>query len=402
MKAVYDASAFNVSESNSRHAAGSADGMLHAPAALPPQAASSTILELEEIKVTPVIDDARKEPFYKIHKSKCNSWMCPECRLKKGLTLKKALLKKSVLFKEPRLYTITVNRNWFKNPADAYKYVMEKKFIARLLTKELKIKQWIWVLEAQENQGDGWPHWHILIDVAVLSGKWYNKNTKEAQEDRPDNSRGWIYVPHFLDLNKVHRLLHKWKIGGCYLSVKKESFKCPEHALNYIVKYLIKTPKRFFPEWMLKYKGLRFYSPSYALGSLSTEPKKNVEKEEENPEEEPQKEHEPRMPIDRISECGLKYFFSYYDSEEDKHIFTKPAWGLPESIQKTPGSVKSKDLSFETMKEYDIWGFEKMDDVINFEELWETPQLIKHLQELVDDIRTDYLSRWAESANDPG
>ena len=88
MNTPYDASVFNVSASNSRHAVGSADGMPCAPAALPPQAALSTILELERLKVTP----SDKEPFYKIHKSKCKSWLCPVCRTGKGLALKKALL----------------------------------------------------------------------------------------------------------------------------------------------------------------------------------------------------------------------------------------------------------------------------------------------------------------------
>jgi hypothetical protein len=397
----YNPSVFNVSGVDSRIAAGGALGMLHAPTAPPPQAVLSSILELERIKVT--FDHQQlEEPFYKIHSSKCKSWLCPKCRVGKGLALKESLMNKAYLFKEPRLYTITINREFFKNPAEAYHYVMDNKFIARLLTKEMKIKCWIWILEAQEKNGDGWPHWHILIDVADLPTKWYNRTTKKSQYTKPENTRGWRKYNNFFDLNKIHRLLHKWKIGGCYLSEKKSSFKSPRHAINYIVKYLIKTPERFFPQWMLHYTGLRFYNPSKALGSMSAEPRKvkPKEQEEEQEEEEPEekeKKTKPRLPIDRISECGLKYYFSYYDIEQDKMIFTEPAWGLPGSIQKILGAVENKDLNFKTQKEYSIWGFKHKKDVERFEHIWDNEDLLYALAEVIESKKQEYLNQWDEA-----
>jgi hypothetical protein len=393
----YNVSASNVSGIDSRIAASGALGMLHAPTAPPPQAVLSSILELERIKVT-FDHQQQEEPFYKIHKSKCKSWLCPKCRVGKGLALKESLMNKAYLFKEPRLYTITINREWFKNPGEAYRYVMEKKFIARLLTKEMKVKCWIWILEAQEENGDGWPHWHILIDVADLPAKWYNRTTKESQCTKPENPRGWRKYNNFFDLNKVHRLLRKWKIGEqCYLSEKKSSFKSPKHAIDYIVKYLIKTPERFFPQWMLYYTGLRFYNPSKTLGSMSAEPRKEKprDQEEEKPEE---KVREARPPIDRISECGLKYFFSYYDIEQDKMIFTKPAWGLPESIQKIKACVTTKDFDFKSQREYPIHGFTRFRDVEYFEDLWQTPILLNEINEVIEDKKEEYLKLWEVAA----
>lgn len=91
--------------------------------------------------------------------------------------------------------------------------------------------------------------------------------------------------------------------------------------------------------------------------------------------------------------------FSYYDIEKDKMIFTKPAWGLRDSIQKVPGAVSIKDFDFKTQKEYFIFGFNRQKDVERFEYLWQTPQLLEGLAEVIDFKKQEYLSKWPHQIN---
>ena len=182
----------------------------------------SPILEGKRIKVT-AID---KPSFIKGISIRCNRWVCPSCRRVKGIHLREKLLDRAELFKVPRLFTITINRDWFKSPHDAYDWVMKKKFIARLLTQKMGISRWFWVLEVQENSGDGWPHWHIMLDISDLPGKWYNSYTKTFQNATPENKTGWVFIRHFFDLERVHYYLRKWKIGEqCRFSSRKDDFE---------------------------------------------------------------------------------------------------------------------------------------------------------------------------------
>jgi hypothetical protein len=271
--------------------------------------AAHTILELDRIKVTSSEEQKNEGVFYNPIVLHCKSWMCPSCRIPKGLSIRRQLLGKVNVFKVPRLYTVTVNRDYFESPEAAYMHVMRGKFLARLLTKEMGVVRWFWVLEAQEETGDGWPHWHILMDVGELPGMWYHKESQTAQANKPDDSSEWCYVPHFFDLNRVHRLLRKWKIGEqCKLSVRRDDFQSPEHAVNYITKYLINPPERGFPAWMLNHKGLRFYQPSRAVGAIGEQKKQTVPKYAKEPSSKPRRSH---RPAERIAECGKVLFTAY-------------------------------------------------------------------------------------------
>ena len=268
-----------------------------------------TKLELIGIKVTSSQEQKNEGVFYNGIALHCKSWMCPCCRVPKGYNVRMQLLNKVNVFKVPRLYTVTVNRDYFESPEAAYQYVMQGKFLARLLTKEMRVKRWFWVLEVQEETGDGWPHWHILIDVVDLPGVWYHKESQTAQANKPDNSLDWRYIPHFFDLNRVHRLLRKWKIGEqCKLSVRHDEFQSPEHAVNYVTKYLIKPPRRGFPAWMLNRTGLRFHQASRAVGAIGEQKKQTVPKYAKQPNSKPRRIH---RPAERIAECGKVLFTAY-------------------------------------------------------------------------------------------
>jgi hypothetical protein len=367
-----------------------------------------TILELDGIKVTSqeyplffqdylrkITPDPETKDFYRCISATCKSWLCPRCRQVKGFALREKLISKAPMFKIPRLYTITVNREWFEDPKAAYDHVMKEKFIARLLTKEFKIRRWIWVLEAQEESGDGWPHWHILIDVADLPGAWYHAESKTNSDSAPDARNGWRYIPHFFDLNRVHRLLRKWKIGEqCYLSVRHSNFDNPAHAINYITKYLVKTPKRGFPVWMLKSPGIRFYQPSKEIGTMGENfgaAKKEWEIDS--------KSRLCRPPIDRVAECGLKVVYATYDAQGDKVRLSPAVWGLKKALPLFPGAVVQKDFDFIRQKEFDTWGFDDLGTLQGFTDLWNKGQGLELVLAEVNQRKAEMLTRWDAPAN---
>lgn len=365
-----------------------------APAATPGDGVP-TILESKEIKVTLDDNDDNQDNFIKGISVCCNSWLCEKCRRAKGFELRKKLIAKVAMFKQPRLYTVTINRDWFQSPEDAYHYVMGEKFLARLLTKEMGVRRWVWVLEAQEESGDGWPHWHILIDVADLPGQWYNKAKKQGQTEKPDDVSDWCYVSHFFDLNRVHHLLRKWKIGEqCKLTVKRDNFANSEHAIFYITKYLIKAPRRGFPPWMLQTRNLRFYQPSHEVGKMSTEDKKT-------PQKEPDKKLRPpvvRVPVDRIAECRKKVLFIRYDARREKYKVVSLLWGIKESIPKVAGAVSMPVFNQDKLQVYPVWGFPSLLELKNFQKLWNEPTLKNELDRVIMAKREKLLAQWGQSA----
>ena len=364
-----------------------------------------SILESEGIKVTfppgegentlwgnwlEHIKEPETQTFHKCISVTCKSWLCESCRRIKGIAVREQLIQKAAMFKAPRLYTITVNREWFASPEEAYHYVMEKKFISRLLTKEFSISRWCWVLEAQENSGDGWPHWHILIDVGDLPGAWYHRQTKETRNTEPENRFGWCYIPHFFDLGRVHRLLRKWKIGEqCYLSTRCDSFKNPVHAIRYITKYLIKSPERGFPRWLLETPGVRFYQPSRVVGSLNGEASAQSLRNEDSA-----RIRERKIPIDRIAECRLKVVFVHYESSLDRYISTPEMPGIKDSVPLFPGSVIREDYDFESGKEFNTVGFEDISSLLDFNRAWCSPPFQELMARQRQERKSYLLQQW--------
>ena len=371
-------------------------------------ATGSPILELEGIKVTlgqiPALleDDLRpndmeaSKQFRRCVSVSCKSWMCPDCRRGKGSEIRRRLMAKAADFICPRLYTITVNRDWFASPEEAYRYVMGKKFISRLLTKELKIRRWIWVLEAQEENGEGWPHWHILIDVGELPGAWYCRATKEYSFTRPTDQKQWVHIPHFFDLNRVHRLLRKWHIGEqCYLSIKQRKFCNPVHAIRYITKYLIKMPRRGFPEWMLRFSGLRFYQPSQTLGSLEQGKVAARDAEPENPSE---RKRVARPPVERIAECHCNVVFIHYEPNLDKMKCSPVIVGEKASLPLFPGAVEVNSFDFQKQRSFSLWGFDCSMAIRNFSQAWSSPPFREYLERKIAKRKEALLLQWAASA----
>ena len=379
-------------------ATGRPAGTARPPDALAKPPASATIFKTDVLKVTFLTSaqnaDDEKGEFWRGTAHRCKHWMCEQCKLPRGLALKRHLLAKAALFKAPRLYTVTINRAWFKSPEEAYNYVMRKKFLARLLTKEMKVKRWLWVLEAQENSGEGWPHWHILMDISDLSGRWYHSGRRETRVTKPKEGQGWVYIPHFFDLNRVHRLLREWKIGEqCKLTVRRDEFNSPEHAINYIVKYLIKMPERGYPAWMWNHNRLHFIQASRALGRLTDNDYQAKGRKRQRREIKPRE----RKPVERVAECGTRVSFIAYNPAEDRYQVMGQYYGNKETIKAFPGVVAVQDFDFARQRSFEVYGFPSLAGVRALEQVATMPEIEAAMLTNIGQKKARLLSAWDDS-----
>lgn len=103
---------------------------------------------------------------YKAIKCKCLKSWCPSCS-------KLTVIKPMVEHFEPwdwrcvRLITLTINRNLFEGPEQAFDAIQKHKAIPNLMhnlnrTAGAGIVDWVRVLEWHK---DGFPHWHLLVLV---------------------------------------------------------------------------------------------------------------------------------------------------------------------------------------------------------------------------------------------
>lgn len=367
----------------------------------------SSILEYKSNKLKQVCQEVPISDPVRAVLRKCNNWMCPKCRKRRGFEFQRRLLEKLNLFKEPRLYTITINREWHESPKEAYRHVMRESLIPRLF-RLLGIKRWVWVLEVQEETGDGWPHWHILIDVFDLKGMYYNPELKIAIPENPPSGDDWIYIPHFFDLNRVHELLRKWQIGEqCRLSVKKQDFKSPEHAIFYISKYLIKMPKKSFPEWMLNSPRLRFMGASRSIGQLVTDKifthkkNKSIKRKGDLSIKEmlkkiirEKKKKPTKMPYERIVECEQYMSFMQYSSWYDKYVEVGSCNAPKAALLLTPWAIKFKDFDFKNGEEFEVHGFKNRSQTWKFIDLWKEKGIQAIVKEKMDRDKNKIISEW--------
>ena len=335
-------------------------------------------------------------PVHHVTLLHCNSWLCAICKPSRGRAVQDRLLAQATRFREPRLFTLTVSRSFHYSPESAYRFVMGRKFIARLLTKELGIRTWVWVLEPQEGNGDGWPHFHILIDVSPLPPRWFHVESKEARKDRPADTSGWIRINHYFDLDRVHHLLRKWNIGEqCRLSPKQE-FQSPMEAIRYVTKTLIKNPEHGYPPWMLNYPNLRIIQPSNDLGAIVTGGTKPGQKRMSKAAGTPLPPRRPRAklrpPVDMVAECGRRYSLAF----DDGHSVTRSTGIVsPYTMTTTPGLRYLSYFDFRHRRYVRAGSFVNNEACREFEKFWSAGSLA-HRAEVRDiaRLRDELLSQW--------
>lgn len=191
----------------------------------------------------------RNFPDRKIHMCHrgCRCRTCPDCGPRYGRKVRARLMQKSDQFLRPALFTLTVDRSAFGSPLDAFLVITGDGYLRRLM-RLLGVKRWAWTLELQMKSGDGWPHWHLVIDLP----------------------------PGGIDLQRAWRLWRdKWGLGG--LDLHRKTNQNADHALLYVTKYLTKYPKEGFPDWILNLdRRVRWVQACRALGPVVSDREKTV------------------------------------------------------------------------------------------------------------------------------
>ena len=119
---------------------------------------------------------------------------------------------------------------WQKGPEEGYLAVREEKAIRQMIhnlsrTKGVKVRDWVWVLEWH---GDGFPHWHVFLDVTTKGRKgmiggddlrkyWrFGNVTEDYIRDKKHwkNITGYFGQKGYFDKGKAHQaILPEWAMN---------------------------------------------------------------------------------------------------------------------------------------------------------------------------------------------
>ena len=176
----------------------------------------------------------------------CRCRTCPLCGPVLAWRTRQAiLLRASNSLRIPAMLTLTVDRKEFPSPQQAHQFISEKGRL-RLLLRRLGVDSYFWVLEFQQSTGGGWPHWHILFDLADCPGQ------------KIDLDKAWTCWRR------------RWNIGGLHFQPLRRGFNDTKHAVFYITKYLGKQPSKGFPLWVLESrKRIRLCQASQNFGAIA-------------------------------------------------------------------------------------------------------------------------------------
>lgn len=152
---------------------------------------------------------------------KCRCGFCEHCAKQLSRERRNWLKHVTSEYVSPQLMTLTVDRDGtitgigFPGPAQAFRFIQEKRYVARLM-QALGVKKYVWVLEFQMESGEGWPHWHIVFD-------------------------GWV------DLKRAWSMWRdRWRVGGLDLEPAKDR----QRIAGYLCGYLAKGGD--VPDWVRK------------------------------------------------------------------------------------------------------------------------------------------------------
>jgi hypothetical protein len=284
------------------------------------------------------------------------------------------MLTKQGMFRKPALLTLTVARDQFDTPEQAFGTITDtKRGLLRRLMRSLDVRLWVWVLEFQQMTCTGWPHWHFLIDLDDLPNR------------RLDLGKAW------------HLWRDKWALGGIDLQARPNGFKNAAHAINYITKYLIKQPKMGYPLWVLEWEApIRFFQASGMVGGVLAAAKakpKPLASDEEDPK--PRQRGNRRTFVDRMSACK-QYGVAFYeeinpDTGESLRRYLGPLSIRPDRLAylATLGKLNTSVETETVINEYDDEADEQLCAYINAPTKAEAADLLEKLN--------DELSRKGES-----
>lgn len=157
-----------------------------------------------------------------------------------------------MIMKLPVFLTITVNREKFESAEQAFNQTM--RWLSRLVSERLGVKVWGRVAEVQTRSGDGWIHWHLLIDVGDTrydASSWKGRAWVDLKQLRADVMRYWC---------------HNWRFGG-EGSQDVQPVRKRQAVAGYLSKYVVK-PWPAIPQWVLRRKIIRLVGFSLAANRI--------------------------------------------------------------------------------------------------------------------------------------
>lgn len=167
----------------------------------------SRISEFEQIVLQPV---------------KCQCQWCPECCVREAVILRERLRPVVQQWSRARMVTLSIDRKkWPEGPRHCWQTLQAKRrvwcFVKKLVRRKLLVcGDFFYVIEFHPSSPE-WFHYHIAFRA---DGRWPNKF-----------DRDW---PRFQNM-----LAQLWGHGFAQASDETKT-SCPEHAMNYLTKYVAK------------------------------------------------------------------------------------------------------------------------------------------------------------------
>lgn len=215
---------------------------------------------------------------------KCRSRFCSRCALGLGLELRTRVTPVLRDFNGVLMVTLTFDPEVFDgNPVQCFEYVRDHRVISefvRRLKEEVHSRRYFCVVEWQKETE--FPHFHICLDANFI--------------DFETLCRAWNSVgPGGLTRMRLRRT----GLGSIRFT-KKDGFESRDHAIHYLLKYIIKIPEHGFPDWVLDYDGnVVRYQVSKGFFGTTSEKKEKTEKEVK------ERRRKPTV-RERIAECGSR------------------------------------------------------------------------------------------------
>lgn len=147
---------------------------------------------------------------------KCRSQWCPTCGVGYWGKVRAKIKPHFHLFKKTRIITLTVDPKNFKSGYDAYIEIEKKEQYIKRFLRLFGFKKAFKVMAFHKSKpirpdAHNWPHWHVVVDLADISGR--------------------------INLRRMWKLWRdRWGIGGLDLQVKRK-FRTADSAINYAVSY---------------------------------------------------------------------------------------------------------------------------------------------------------------------
>lgn len=177
-----------------------------------------------------------------LRKCSCRCVWCPTCH-KKYFMPKEAVKMALFDWQRTRHLCLTMPRTVFDSPSAAYLHVTEKKMLAALIKglrkgvrfkrgnrwfwkyEPVKIAKWYWALEWHK---DGFPHWHLLIEVADegQAGMIGGDRIRHYWES------GWIKETYFRSESHFASLVGYYGKHGYFEKAKAHQGILPEAIKN--------------------------------------------------------------------------------------------------------------------------------------------------------------------------